>query len=58
MSDKHKAVKKDAAAGPGERNEEQKSKDKPVKPVSQDDARDMPGAAGFIGARADEDTYD
>ncbi|MBL8591315.1 MAG: hypothetical protein JNK01_01435 [Devosia sp.] len=56
MSDKHKAHKKDATAEHGKRDEAQKSKDKPVKPAARDD--DMPGAEGFISARADEDTYD
>ena len=57
MSDKHKAHKKDAA-GHGRHDEAQKAKDKPVKPAAKDEASDMPGAAGFISARADEDTYD
>ncbi|MDF2980632.1 MAG: hypothetical protein K0Q69_404 [Devosia sp.] len=56
MSDKHKAHKKDAAAGHGRHDEARKAKDKPVKTAAKDD--DMPGAEGFISARADEDTYD
>lgn len=58
MSDKHKAHKKDAAAGHGKHDEAQKSKDKAVKPATKDDGHDMPGAAGFISAGAEEDTYD
>jgi hypothetical protein len=56
MSDKHKATKKDAVAVHGKHDDVQKSKDKPTKTVGKDD--DMPGAEGFISARADEDTYD
>lgn len=56
MGDKHKAHKKDAAARHGKPEDVQKSKDKPTKPVGKNE--DMPGAAGFLSARADEDTYD
>lgn len=56
MSDKHKASRKDAAAVHGKLDETQKAKDKPTKTVGKDE--DMPGAEGFISARADEDTYD
>lgn len=56
MSDKHKAHKKDAAAGHGKPEDVRKSKDKPAKTATKDE--DMPGAEGFISARADEDTYD
>jgi hypothetical protein len=56
MSDKHKAHKKDAATGHDKPEDGQKAKDKPTKTVGKDE--DMPGAAGFISARADEDTYD
>lgn len=58
MSDKHKASKKDVAAGHGKQDDAQKSKDKQAKRAIKDHADDMPGAAGFISARADEDTYD
>ena len=56
MGDKHKVQKKDAAHG--KRDDVRKDKDKAAKPASKDDAHDMPGAAGFISAGADEDTYD
>ena len=57
MGDKHKAQKKDAAHG--KRDDVRKDKDKAAaKPAGKDDAHDMPGAAGFISAGAEEDTYD
>jgi len=56
MGDKHKVQKKDTAHG--KRDDVRKDKDKAAKPVTKDDSHDMPGAAGFISAGADEDTYD
>jgi len=57
MSHKHKLPKKDAAHG--KRAEAQKDTDKlAAKPAGKDEARDMPGAAGFLSAGAEEDTYD
>lgn len=56
MSDKHKGHKKDAA--PDKREEVRKDKDKPAKTAAKGNDHDMPGAAGFISAGAEEDTYD
>lgn len=56
MGDKHKVHKKDAAHG--KRDDVRKDKDKTAKPAGKDDAHEMPGAAGFISAGAEEDTYD
>ena len=56
MGDKHKVHKKDAAHS--KRDDVRKDKDKAEKPVGKDDAHEMPGAAGFISAGAEEDTYD
>ena len=56
MGDKHKVHKKDVAHG--KRDDVRKDKDKTAKPAGKDDAHEMPGAAGFISAGAEEDTYD
>ena len=56
MGDKQKMQKKDAAQA--KRDDARKDKDKAAKPAGKDDSHDMPGAAGFISAGAEEDTYD
>lgn len=61
MSDKHKGHKKDAAPashGHGKHDEAHKAAEKSSKTASKDKSHDMPGAAGFISAGAEEDTYD
>ena len=56
MGDKHKVHKKDAAHG--KRDDMRKDKDKTAKAATKDDSHEMPGAAGFISAGVEEDTYD
>ncbi|MDB5540699.1 MAG: hypothetical protein JWQ89_2426 [Devosia sp.] len=59
MGDKHKGKKKDAVpASHGKSGEAKKDKDKLAKSTVKDDAHEMPGAAGFLSAGAEEDTYD
>ena len=58
MSDKHKIQKKDASHGKRDDVRQGKDKDKAAKPAGKDDTHEMPGAAGFISAGAEEDTYD
>ena len=56
MGDKHKVQKKDAAHA--KRDDVRKDKDKAAKSATKDDAHEIPGAAGFLSAGAEEDTYD
>lgn len=58
MSDKHKVQKKHSEAGRKRPDEAPKPEAKPAKSAATDDGHDMPGAAGFISAGAEEDTYD
>ena len=58
MGDKHKGHKKDMRAGDDKQDEMKKAKNKAVDTSDKGHPRDMPGAAGFTSARADEDTYD
>lgn len=58
MTDKHKGQKKAAAQDHGKRDDASKSKDKLAKSAAKDDSHEMPGAAGFLSAGAEEDTYD
>lgn len=59
MGDKHKDAKHDTRhAEHGRHEHAKKDKDKHAKPAGKDSSHEMPGAAGFISAGAEEDTYD
>ena len=58
MSSKHKAQKKQSDVARKRPDEAPKPEAKPAKSAATDDGHDMPGAAGFISAGAEEDTYD